>query len=293
MIRLDGNAPSHASHVAVHSRSNSSADFRTLFTSSGALTRHAVCDINGQHLVVTDGDIILTDGTNRRSVGQSRFREYLVANIDSTNYENLFTVYNRAKGEVLIAFPETGNQYCTKGLVYDVATDSFGLRDLPNVTCAAVGVVNDTSESEIIDEQEQVIDDDERFLNQANFSLAAESLLLTYDDVSEMQDTADEVTMNAKVGRYDLVMGDATRIKFVKRLHVRAQNYDTLFVRVGARMTPDDDITWSAEQTLTSPEQLVNCFAQGRYISFEVRSSSSMPWVVSGVDIEFELRGYH
>lgn len=268
--------------------------FRPLFSSSGALTRRAVCDVNGEHLVVTDGDIILTDGVNRRSIGEARFREHLFANIDTTNYENLFVHYNRAKGEVLIAFPTSGNQFCTQALVYDVARDSFGVRDLDNVTCAAVGVINDDATSEIIDDQDIIIDDDTRFMNQANFSLAKESLVLGNDDVSEMQDTDDEVSMAAKIGRYNLTMGDAARLKFVRRVHVRAgANAGTLFVRVGARMTPDGAITWGTEQSLAEGEQVVNCLAQGRYIAVEVRSAGSDVWSVSGIDIEYELRGYH
>lgn len=268
--------------------------FRPLFSNMGALTRRAVCDVNGQHVVVTDGDIVLTDGTNRRSIGEARMRERLFANIDNEHYENLYTVHNRAKGEVLIAFPESGFAFCTKALVYDVARDSFGERDLDSATCAAVGVVNDTSTSEIIDDQDIIIDDDDRFLNQANFSLATESLVIGVDDVSEQQDTQDAVTLPAKIGRYDLIMGDATRLKFVKRVHVRAElNSGTLFVRVGSRMTPDSVISWSDEQTLAEGEQIVNTFAQGRYISFEIRSAGSDVWCVTGVDLEYELRGYH
>src|SRR5690606_9591826 len=99
---------------------------RTLFTSSGALTRHAVCDLNGEHFVVTDGDIIITDGTNRRSVGQARMKEYLFSQLDQDNYENLFVVYHRAENEVWVCFPESGNTLCTKALVYDVSNDAFG-----------------------------------------------------------------------------------------------------------------------------------------------------------------------
>jgi hypothetical protein len=107
---------------------------RTLFTSSGALTRHSVCDVNGQHLAVTDGDIILTDGTSRRSIGQARMREYLFAQIDQDNYENLFVIYHRAANEVWICYPESGSSYCTRALVYDLAGDAFGVRDLADVT---------------------------------------------------------------------------------------------------------------------------------------------------------------
>jgi hypothetical protein len=266
--------------------------FRTLFTNTGVLTRHAVCDVNGQHLVVSDGDILLTDGTNRTSIGQARMREYLFAQLDSVNYENVFTVFNRARNEVLIAFPETGSTLCTKGLIYSLATDAFGVRDLAEVACGSVGVVNDTSTSEIIDDQDIIIDDDTRYLNQANFSLATEHLVLGFGTTTEQQDTPDDTSRESGIGRYDLSMGAPERVKFVRRVHVRAQNYGTLFVRVGSRMTQADPINWSAEQQLVEPAQIVNTFAQGRYISVEVRASGEPVWQVSGLDIEYEPRGY-
>jgi hypothetical protein len=36
----------------------------------------------------------------------------------------------------------------------------------------------------------------------------------------------------------------------------------------------------------------VNCFAQGRYISVEVRSTGSTVWELTGIELEAELRGY-
>jgi hypothetical protein len=57
-------------------------------------------------------------------------------------------------------------------------------------------------------------------------------------------------------------------------------------------MTPAAPIDWTAEQALTEPAQIVNTFAQGRYISVEIRASSPLVWQISGLDIEYEPRGY-
>lgn len=267
---------------------------RTLFTSSGALTRHSVVDINGRHLVVGDGDIFLTDGTTRLSVGQNRMKSYLFGQLDQTNYENLFAVYHRAKNEVWIAYPESGNTFCTKALVYDVANDRFGVRDLASVTCAAIGVVNDTAISEAYDVHPETFDSTSRFFNTENYSLAAESLVTGYSTTASMQDTGDAVTVAGLVGKYDITMGDPQRVKLVRRAHVRAQaGCGTLYVRVGGRMTPNGSITWSSEFTLTEPNQLAPLFAAGRYISVEVRSSGAEVWTIAGIDLEYELRGYH
>jgi hypothetical protein len=57
-------------------------------------------------------------------------------------------------------------------------------------------------------------------------------------------------------------------------------------------MEPNDTIAWSDEVSITDPEQIVNCFAQGRYISVEIRSTGSEVWKITGLDLEIEMRGY-
>lgn len=283
-----------ATYVFQYVGGNQKFSNRKVFPNVGALTRKSVCDVNGQHLIVTAGDIVLTDGNSVRSIGESRMREYLFNQIDTTYYENLFTIYNRAKNEVLIAFPESGSPFCSKALVYDVSKDAFGVRDLADVTCAALGAVDDTAESEVIDDDGGVIDDDDSPINAAVLSSATESLVLGSDLQLTLEDTFDATTLEASVGKYDLHFGDPERVKFVKRLHILAKSGSgSLLVRVGSRMSPSDDISWSAEVTLDEPDQIVNTFAQGRYISVELRSTGSSIWTVTGINIEAELRGYH
>ena len=90
-----------------------------------------------------------------------------------------------------------------------------------------------------------------------------------------------------------MALGSPERVKFVKRVHIRAkENYGTLLVRVGGQMTPTGPTTWSNEVSITSPEQIVNVFAQGRYISIEMRTTGTDVWKITGVDIEADERGY-
>lgn len=267
---------------------------RTLFTSSGALTRHSVADLNGRHFVVTDGDIIITDGTNRASVAEGRMKKALFDTLDQDNYENLFVVYHRGKNEVWVCYPEQGSQYCTKALVYDVASDSFGERDLSDVTCAAVGVVNDAATSEQWNDDSETWAEDLSAWNTANFSLAIESLVTGAGTTATAQDTQDAVTIPASIAKHDLTFEDATRVKFIRRVHLRAKpGYGSLFVRVGSRMEPTAPLSWSNEVELVEPANIANLFAQGRYISVQVRSEGSAVWALGGLDIEFETRGYY
>ena len=268
-------------------------NFRKVQAASGALTRRSVCEVNGQHLVVTDGDIVLTDGTNRRSLGEARIKDWLFNQLDQTNYPNLFCSYNRSQGEVLIGFPSNGNEFCDTGLVYNLELDSFGVRDLDAVTHAPVGFINDTTESNTWADRTEVWADAVGAWGSSTIASARDSMVLIRTDEMHQQDVTDAETLTAYLGKYSMPFNDSARVKFVRRVHVKAKaGYGTLLVRVGSQMEPNDTITWSAEVSITDPEQVVNCFAQGRYISLEVRSTGSDVWKITGFAIEVEQRGY-
>jgi hypothetical protein len=67
-----------------------------------------------------------------------------------------------------------------------------------------------------------------------------------------------------------------------------------LLVRVGGQMEADGAITWSPERTYTvGSGARVPLFAAGKWISFEARSTASVPWGLPAFDLEYEWRGYH
>lgn len=268
-------------------------NFSKVQSTSGALTRRSVCDVNGQHLIVSDGDIVMSDGNSRRSLGEARVKDWLFNQLDQDNYPNLFCAYNRAQHEVLIGFPTAGAEFCNSALVYNVDLDSFGVRDLADVVHAPVGFVNDTTASNTWADRTENWADAVGAWGSSSVSTARDSMVLIHTDEMHQQDVNDAETMTAYLGKYSMDFGDSARVKFLKRIHVQARaNYGTLFVRAGSQMEPNDAITWSSEVTITDPEQVVNVFAQGRYISVEVRSAGSDVWKLTGLDLEVEQRGY-
>src|SRR5690606_24981326 len=171
--------------------------------------------------------------------------------------------YDRAKAEVVVAFPSAGASRCNLALVYSVPHDSFGVRELPDIAHAAVGRVSDRVVSNTWASRSETWADALGLWSSSAVATATESLVFAHGDTLEEQDALDEQVVPASVGRHDLTFGEPERVKFVKRLHVRAQpGFGTLLVRVGARMTPSDDIAWSNEVPLDEPDQVVNAFAQ-------------------------------
>jgi hypothetical protein len=267
--------------------------FRKVQSSSGALTQRSVCDVGGAHFIVSDGDIILNDGTTRRSVGESRVKDFLFDNLDPDEFFQLSCTYNPAKDEVIIAYPSNGSAYCDAALVYDMSQDGFGVRALNQVTHVPVGLVTDATPANT-------------WANRTEFWIIATGTwaatlgnkavdsLMTLNTVEFAQeDVNNGLEIAATVGRTGLTFGEPERIKFVRRVHVRTREaFGELFVRVGGSMQPNSAINWSPEVTLSDTEQIVNAFALGRYIAVEIRGADGVIWKVTGVDLEAELRGY-
>lgn len=283
-----------AMYQAQYVGGNQKFAFRRLMTASGALCARAVCDVNGQHFVVSDGDILLTDGTNRRSVGESRVKDHLFNNLDQDNFRNLFCTYNHGRDEVIIGYPEAGNQFCTKALVYDLNTDSFGERDLSSVVLAPVGFINDDVASNTWADRTDTWAAAGDPWGSSTIAAARDSLVYVEAQALEQQDTIDAVAEAASLRKHSMDFGQPERVKFVRKVHLRAApNYGSLILRVGGQMTPTGSTTWSNEVTLTAPEQVANISAIGRYISIEARSIGSDVWKVTGFDLEVESRGYY
>lgn len=273
---------------------NSVFAFRKVQSASGALTPRSVADLGGAHLIVADGDIILNDGTTRRSLGESRVKDWMFNQLDTDEFFQLFCTYNRAKDEVVIGFPSTGSEYADTALVYDISRDAFGVRDLNQVTHAPVGLVRDAVPANTWANRTETWSAATGVWARSLAVGATDSLMTLEAQDFIQEDVAEPVALNAIVSRTGLTFGEPERIKFVKRVHIRTrETYGELLVRVGGQMTPNGPIDWSSDVSVTADQQIVNVFAQGRYIGVEVRSSDNVTWKLTGVDIEAELRGYH
>jgi len=282
-----------ATYQAVYVGGNNVYNFRKVQSTSGALTRRSVCDVNGMHLVVSDGDIVLTDGSSRRSLGEARVKDWFFNQLDQSNYPNTFCAYNRAEHEVIIGFPASGSEFCNTALVYNVELDSFGVRDLPNLTHAPVGFVNDQAESNTWADRTEFWADAVGAWASSTLAAARDSMVFIHTDEMDQQDVDDAETVSATLAKYSMDFGDSARVKFLRRIHLQAAaQYGSLTFRAGGQMSPNDTITWSSAVTVTDPEQVVNLFAQGRYISIEVTSNGSDVWKITGLDLELEMRGY-
>jgi hypothetical protein len=262
--------------------------FRLLSPVRGALTRKAVTPIGtGQHFCVGDGSVYLWDGAQAQDIGEGRIN--LFDELDQDNYELLHVVHYAAYSEVHINFPESGSSACTRAYVYDYLHDSWSARTLDAVQHAAVGIVNDDTESNLWADADYTWADAQGKWGRSQFSLATQSLLLAGENIIQVGTGTNEKT--TVLERAGLHFNSPERFKFVRRVHVRATGSGTLQVQAGAQPTSGAAITYGDPQPFViGVGQYVNVLAMGRLIA--VRIEGAGDFLITGVDIEAELRGY-
>lgn len=276
-------------YLADYVGGNEVFQFRPALTQCGAFTRKSVADLGGKHFVVTDGDIVITDGVSVESIATDRVREYLFGQIDQTYFERLFVVYNQAASQVWVCYPESGNAHCTHALVWDVVKNRWGVAELPSVFHGALGYVNDTESSLLWDSITETWDALTILWNAENFSSATRSLILAATDTLELVGRAGSVT-EGYLERVGLSLGDPERFKFVRRIHCRGEG-GTVYIRIGTQTVAGGAVTWSPELPLVlGSDAYVNCAVLGRFIAISVRVPTDS--LITALALESELRGY-
>lgn len=266
---------------------------RPAVRSTGLLSPHALSIVKTQHAVVGNDDVVLTDGVNVRSIADNRIKQYLVNSIDETNAQNVFTVYDKNQKELWVCTPEPGNQFATVAHIWDQVRDSWVTRDLINVRYGTTGYVTDQAPSDIWNDDSQPWDADFAPWNGGNTS-AKERVVLAQDSMMYVEDTNDNVTVNAVIQRLDLTFDDPDQIKVTTRVYIEGAGLglSTLFFRLGSRNDTNAPITWGAYSTRQAGGKEYEI--SGRFISIEISNNTDAePWTVTRYGIEAEYDGAH
>lgn len=275
--------------------------FRKLFTTSGILTTNCAAEYLGKIVVMTDGDVIITDGQRADSIIDKKNRRWLFNNIDSANYKNSFVVALHNTNQVWICFPENGETEPNLALIWDASDNRFGVRELtpktPHIARGLVGNVTDTIDW---DSDNDAWNTDVTSWNSSLFN-ATEDALLQADRVNTLtyaineSNQYDGVNIKANVTRMGLTFGDDEHIKLIKALWPRVSgNTGTVIdIRIGSSNSDSDPVKWSptVQYTIGSREK-VDTFAQGRFIHISLSSNADQsPWLVHGIEFDYNIQG--
>jgi hypothetical protein len=230
------------------------------------------------HVVLTSGDVVLNTGNGVASIADGPVRRAIFSNIDSTNYKRAFVTTNPQRSEVLICYPAAGSTYCTKAAVWNWDTKAWGMRDLPNVTYGATGLLTtSTSDTWAADAETWASDistwtENEYAPNEARLLLCSSAKILAFDVGS----TDDGATVSGVLERRGFTFDDNLSVKHVRGVYPRidGSNGDTVTIEIGASMTPDQEPTWGTPATFTvGQSHKSDVFVTGRYLAMRITST--------------------
>lgn len=270
---------------------------RRLPADVGMLARGCAVSIPAGHVVLTPGDLVLTNGFEVRSIADSRTREWLFDTMDATNAGRSFLVSHTTYNEVWVCFPESGETTCTKALVWNWKDDTFTTRDLNNVTCGVNGVIPSTVDNSIdgdtgaIDDDTTAIDYVEGGSNQAQFVIGT-----TAPDIRLVDSGADfaGTDFTSRIERNHIAFGKPANVKTVRAVYPRIEGASgqTVYIQFGYTMDVETPVTWETAITYTvGTSYKADTLVTGRFISYRIWSESGAAWRLKSIDFDVEIGG--
>ena len=273
---------------------------RPVFSTLGMLTRNCAVEWRGQHIVLTDGDVVIHNGVEARSLIDRRIRKAIFANIDSVNFENSYIVLDKELHEVWICAPQNGETFPSVALVWSIEDDAWGFRELGvNTWPHAVEGKLDTGLAEPTwDTRTTNWNTDDTVWSETGISPATESLVFadagSLLQAIDQQDDFDGLTPTSVLQRIGLDMGVPERFKFVTRIWPKLEgtNGSIVRTRLGSQENVNSPVLWMPYQDYVIGETDSLSFeVSGRFIAVEFRSETDAVWRSPAFDLEVNLQG--
>lgn len=132
----------HATYLMTLVAGQSVMRIQKIQTESGILAKNCVAEFEGKHFIVADGDIVLFDGQNIKSIANKRVRNTIFGSIDTTYFYNTYVARYSLTNEMWVCYPENGKQYPSKAAVWNWEDNTWTFRSLGVAPHIASGVVS-------------------------------------------------------------------------------------------------------------------------------------------------------
>lgn len=264
---------------------------------SGAMNKNCIVEIDGQHFVLTNMDVVIHDGQQATSVIDKQSRRYLFQNIDETYKERCFVAKNPYLNEIFVCYPEAGQTVCTKAMVWNWVDRTVTFRALPSINHMAAGALDRSSTGTWTTAVGTWADQVGNWGTPAYSPDLARVLmapdttkLYLLDETATFAGTA----ISSFMERRGLAFDAPDKTKLISRIFPRITGTDglTVLVYVGSADDPYENPTYGDAITYTIGTT-VSCdtFCTGRYMAVKFASGTASVWRLDSYDIEVKVQG--
>ena len=271
--------------------------FSPVFSEAGMLAQGCAVEIDGQHVVLTQGDLIIHNGVSAESMLEKRDRAWLFRNISSDNYAQCRVIKSRARKEVYVLFPSPGAATIDSALIWDYATNTISFKTMPEVLCANTGIIQGSSTTTYdtvtgtYDNTSLTYEGSEYTPTTPRVMLGTENTKLYLDDSTQDHDGTN---IYAFVEKTSMDLGLPQQYKLIKSCRPRfaGKTGDTINIYIGTQELIDSPISWGSPQVFTiGTDYKVDFLKSGRYISIKFESSGGDKWRLNEFDLDVEPQG--
>ena len=279
--------------------------FRQLSPTIGAIAKNCVAEVDGGHAIFGKGNFYINDGQRLKPILPQKLKEYVFTTIDGAQINKCFVAADYGRTEILFCFTADGapSNEPNKAIVWNYITNTFCIRDLPDVahmgygnvgnpttatTWAATTTYWDTIEGPwtmSYDLQDKVL----LFADPTNTKL--------YRDRSGNQE--DTTNMSSYVERTGLSTDEKGRLDQTTVKHITSiwpkmstSSTNTVNVYLGTQMSTQDGVTWG-DPVAFSPntQSKVSVRGTGKLYAVKFESTTDMEWELDGYTIEVKNAG--
>lgn len=286
--------------------------FYQIFNNVGILAKRCVAAFEQYHCFLgNDLDVYVHDGNSIRSIAQDKWRAWLRQNIDGTRFERTFLVANPVSSEIWICVPTGEQEYTSKVLMWNWRKDTWGVRDLNNVSAGAVGGIESsdyvTPWSALTDtwdswgvtwsELESLPPDKKLVLVSPTRTTG---LIETEYGSSEFGAALPFAVERQGIWALPAKIKDGARVidlqgvKFVRRIRFRTveqSSTDNITYMVAVQTDVDSPLVWQSTAKMTGSTAEITVFKRGRFLSVRAESSEDTLLALHSYEVDFDPSG--
>jgi len=250
------------------------------------------------HVVLTNGDVVLHSGQSPQSIADGTVRNYIFSNISNNHYERAFVCTNPQKYEVLICFPTEGNTSCDKAAVWNWKENTWGFRDLQNVTYGTNGLISDDYSLEQWVGDSASWQSDASTWNENEYSSSQDRLLFSRVGNLSAFDVGNDdfgTPFESYLERSGVSFDDSQTVKLIRGVwpKVKSQEGSEIDITVSGSFSPAAAPVASANGTFTvGTDYKTDLIASGRFLTIRLTSPERY-WSMRSVDFDVVPSGGH
>ena len=279
--------------------------FRQLSPTIGAIAKNCVAEFDGGHAIFGKGNFYINDGQRLKPILPQKLKEYVFTEIDGAQINKCFVAADYGRTEILFCFTADGalTNHPNKAIVWNYITNTFTIRDLPDLAHIGYGNVGNPTTSTTwasttttwagttgpwtmsYDLQDKVL----LFADPSNTKLYR-------DGSGNQEDTTDMVSYIERTGLSMNGQGqpDHSTVKRISSIwpKMSISGSDSINVYLGTQMSTEGGISWNAPVSFNpNTQSKVSVRGTGKLYAVRFESTTDMNWELDGYSIEVDNVG--